>query len=342
MTERVLTSPIDPLTAPVRSNAVDIVKGFAILLVTYEHTGQGMLSRGWWTGASREFSFHFVYSFHMPAFFFLAGLFVTGSMQRRGPKDFILEKMKTLLYLYLAWAILLSAIEPLISRFKRSPLPVHWSNFPVSLINGFAGWFFPVLFLCLMLALLTRGIPAWLRLGLAVVAAVMMPAYGYEVFYKTIWHFSFLAGGMVVGRSIFKLSMIPRWAAALGAMAVFAAQAAVVYHYGAAVEFGGVPEWLAVILGFTGTAGLFLIARTLDHTRAGDAWAWIGSASLAIFLMAQFPQGATRELLLRVAHSHGFWVQLLVPTIISTLLPAILWHQQRRWHLGWLFRWPFS
>lgn len=336
MTERVLTPPSDPITAPVRSNMVDIVKGLAIVLVTYEHTAQGMFSRGWWTGPSRQFSYSYVYSFHMPAFFFLAGLFVSGSIQRRGPTGFILEKMKTLLYLYLTWAILLLAIEPLISRFKNSSMPVHWANFPVSLINGFAGWFFPVLFLCLMLALLTSRIPAWLRLGLAVAAAVMMPAYGYEVFYKTIWHFPFLAGGMVVGRAIFKVSVIPPLAAACGAVVVFALQAAVVHHYG-----GGAP-WLVLILGFTGTGGLFLIARTLDHTSFGSAWAWVGRASLGIFLMAQFPQGATRELLLRVAHTHEFWLQLLLPTAASTLLPAILWHQQRRWHLGWLFRWPFS
>jgi len=143
MTERALTPPIDPLTAPVRSNAVDIVKGFAILLVTYEHTGQGMSARGWWTTPSRNFSDLFIYSFHMPAFFFLAGLFVAGSIHRRGAKDFVLEKMKTLLYLYLAWAVILSAIEPIISRFKRYPHPVHWESFPVSLINGIAGWFFP-------------------------------------------------------------------------------------------------------------------------------------------------------------------------------------------------------
>jgi fucose 4-O-acetylase-like acetyltransferase len=342
MTERVLTPPIDGITAPVRSNAVDIVKGLAILLVTYEHTGQGMLSRGWWTGPSRHFSYEYVYTFHMPAFFFVAGLFIAGSMQRRGPKDFIIEKMKTILYLYVAWAILLAVIEPLIERFKMSPTPVHWRSFPISLINGSAGWFFAVLFCCQILALFTRRLPAWLRFGLAVLAAVLMPSYGYEVFYKTVWFFSFLAGGMLIGRSIFILNKLSRWSAALGAAAVFALQAGFVYHYQDAVGFSGAPEWLAVLLGFTGIAGLFLIARTIECTRFGDAWAWIGRASLAIFLMAQFPQGATRELLLRVAHTHEFWIQLILPTVISTLLPAIIWYQQKRWHLGWLFRWPIS
>jgi fucose 4-O-acetylase-like acetyltransferase len=342
MTERVLTAPIDPITAPVRSNTVDIVKGFAILLVTYEHTAQGMWSRAWWYGPSRDFSNVFVYSFHMPAFFFVAGLFVAGSIKRRGPKDFILDKSQTLLYLYLFWAILLSAIEPLISRFKSYPHPVDWKAFPVSLINGVAGWFFPVLFLCFMLAFVTIKLPAWLRCILAIIAAILMPNHGYEVFYKTVWHFSFLAGGMLVGRSIFKLSDLPRWAAILGAIAIFTAQAVVVHQWGGFVEFGTPPAWRAVTLGFTGVAGLFLLARVIENTSFGIAWAWLGQASLGIFLMAQFPQGATRQFLLSVFHTHEFWLQLLIPTAVCTLLPAIIWHQQKRWRIGWLFRWPFS
>ena len=342
MTERVLSSPIDPLTAPVRSNVVDIVKGLAILLVTYEHTAQGMRSRDWWTGPSRNFSDLYVYSFHMPAFFFLAGLFVAGSIHRRGPKNFVVEKIKTLLYPYVMWMLLLGALDPIIFRFKRNAELFQWKSLPLSLVSGGAGWFFPVLFCCLLLALLTRKMPAWSRLGIAVVASAMLPTYGFEVVYKTVWYFAFLAGGMMVGRSIFKLNAIPRWAAALCAVAIFALQAGAVDHYGYAVGFGGPPEWLAVALGFTGTAGLFLIARTIDHTRIGDAWAWIGRASLGIFLIAPYPQGATRELLLRVAHTHEFWLQLILPTLLSTLLPAIIWHQQKRLHLGWLFRWPLS
>jgi fucose 4-O-acetylase-like acetyltransferase len=342
VTERILTPPIDPITAPVRSNSVDIVKGLAILLVVYEHTGQGMSTRGWWTGASRDFSFLYVYSFHMPVFFFVAGLFIIGSIQRRGPWDFTLEKMKTILYLYVGWAVLLVGIEPLIHRFKASASPVHWSNFPIALINGSAGWFFAVLFCTQILALFSRRIPAWLRFALAAVAAALMPTVGFEVVYKTVWYFSFLAAGMLVGRSIFKLGNLSRWAAALGAVTVFAFQAVAIMHYREAVSFGSPSAWLAVLLGLTGTAGLFLIARTIENTGFGDAWAWIGRASLGIFLMAQFAQGATREVLLRLLHTHEFWLQLILPTIASLLLPAIVWHQQQRWRIGWLFRWPFS
>jgi peptidoglycan/LPS O-acetylase OafA/YrhL len=176
----------------------------------------------------------------------------------------------------------------------------------------------------------------------AAVAAAMLPSTGYEVFYKTVWFFSFLAAGMLVGRSIHKLSRLPVWAACIAALCIFGFQAVMVQHFQQAISFGSTSAYLAVLLGLTGIAGLFSIARIIERTRFGDAWAWIGEASLSIFLMAQFAQGAVRALLLRVFHTHEFWMQLALPTFAAVILPAILWHQQRRWHIGWLFRWPLS
>ena len=40
--------------------------------------------------------------------------------------------------------------------------------------------------------------------------------------------------------------------------------------------------------------------------------------------------------------SHFLLTHFLLPTLLSTLLPAILWHQQKRWRIAWLFRWPLS
>ena len=87
--------------------------------------------------------------------------------------------------------------------------------------------------------------------------------------------------------------------------------------------------------------GLFLLSKILDKHSVGDALAWVGRASLAIFMLSAFAQGATREILLRVFHTKELWLQLLLPTFFATLLPAIVWHQQDRWHVRWLFQWPF-
>jgi hypothetical protein len=83
-----------------------------------------------------------------------------------------------------------------------------------------------------------------------------------------------------------------------------------------------------------------MLAKLLDKNRLGNGIGMVGRASLAVFLLSSFAQGATREVLLRVFHTQEFWLHLLLPTLVATVLPAIVWHQQDRWHLGWLFRWP--
>jgi peptidoglycan/LPS O-acetylase OafA/YrhL len=149
--------------------------------------------------------------------------------------------------------------------------------------------------------------------------------------------FCFLAAGMWVGTGIFRLEQMRVTTAALGFVLLAVFQTAMIYVYGPPALW----RWIYIVLGLTGTAGLFMLAKLLDKHRLGHGIAWIGRGSLAVFLLSAFAQGATREVLLRVFHTREFWLQLLLPTLFATILPAIVWHQQDRWRIGWLFRWPF-
>jgi fucose 4-O-acetylase-like acetyltransferase len=313
------------------------VKGIAIILVVSGHTAQGMTHRGWWVGPGAAFFRTFIYSFHMPAFFFVAGLFVMGSISKRGNKRFTVDKLKTILYPYVLFAVISVAIEPLIGRFKSGTHAFHWNTFLMNLADGDASWFLFVLFFCLMLALMTARAPAWLRF-LAAVLVGMIPTFGPQGINEVLREFCFLAAGMWVGTRIYGLERMRVSIAAAGFVALAAFQVAVVYFDGAAI----LGRWTYIAVGLTGTAGLFLLAKLLDKHRFGDALAWVGRASLAVFLLSAFAQGATREVLLRVFHTREFWLQLLLPTLFATLLPVIVWYQQDRWRVSWLFQWPFS
>jgi fucose 4-O-acetylase-like acetyltransferase len=326
----------EPITSGTRSNIVDIVKGIAITLVVYGHTAQGMIHRKWWVGPGAIFSDEFIYSFHMPVFFFVAGLFVMNSLAKRGSRHFAIDKMKTILYPYVLFAIISVAIEPWIGRFKSGTRPFHWKTFLVSLADGDVSWFLFVLFFCLMLALVTVRVPAWLRF-LAAVLAGLLPVHALPFVNQILHEFCFLAAGMWVGTRIYRLERMGAAQAASGFVVLVAFQTAMIYVFGGKALW----QWTYIVLGMTGTAGLFLLAKLMDKRQIGDGIAWIGRASLAVFLLSAFAQGATREVLLRVFHTREFWLQLLLPTLLATLLPAIVWHQQDRWRIGWLFRWPF-
>ena len=327
---------LEPITSGVRSNIVDIVKGIAIILVAYGHTAQGMVHRGWWGGTGASFSHSFVYSFHMPAFFFVSGLFVMGSIAKRGARRVAADKLRTILYPYLLFAIISAAFEPLIGRFRFETKPFHWNVFLVNLADGQASWFLFVLFFCLMLALVTVRLSAWLRFPVAVLVGVAAP-FGIPGISEVLREFCFLAAGIWVGQRIYRLDEMRLATAGVGFLALAAFQVAMVVIFGTSV----LGRWLYIEAGLTGTAGLFLLAKLLDKHRLGDGIAWVGRASLAVFLLSAFAQGATREILFKVFHTHGFWLQLLLPTLFAIFLPAIVWYQQDRWRVGWLFRWSF-
>jgi len=325
-------APAGPVTTGRRSKIIDIVKGLAITLVTYGHTAQGLHNRAWWTTSKFLFSNAFIYSFHMPVFFFVSGLFVMHSLGRRGVRSFTVEKLKTILYPYFLWAFIYVLLDPLMAQFRAGKHPFHGKEFLIQLIEGDYSWFLFTLFMCLMLAVLTRKLPAWLRFGLAVALGMLTPV---TVVFGTVAHeFCFLAAGMWVGSSIEAIDRLQSGMAALGLGAIALFQTAMIYR------FGFTNVWDYVLLGLTGTLGLFFLARLIDPTKIGDLFAWIGRASLGVFLIAAFAQGAAREVLARGFHTQNFWVQLLIPTVVSTLVPAWIWYYQEQLHVGWLFHWP--
>jgi fucose 4-O-acetylase-like acetyltransferase len=324
----------EPITSGARSNLVDIVKGIAIILVTYGHTAQGVVHRGWWTGRGASFSRALIYSFHMPAFFFVAGLFVHGSIERRGSLPFTVEKLKSILYPYLLFAVISAALQPLIGRFEMSVAPFHWREFLLNVTDGNVSWFLFTLFFCFMLALATARIPGWLVFVAAVVVG-MTPPFGPPLTNQVLHEFCFVAAGMLIGTRIFRVDRMQVVTAATGFVLLAGFQVAMIYKYGA------VNRWTYAGLGLTGTVGLFLLAKLFNRHRIGDGFAWIGRASLAIFLLSAFAQGATRAVLSGVFHTQELWLQLLLPTAFATLLPAIVWYRQKRLRLSWLFYWPF-
>ncbi len=175
---------------------------------------------------------------------------------------------------------------PLVDRFKSGSSPFHWNEFLLNLMDGQASWFLVALFVCLMLAMLTARVPAWLRFfcrsrrrdDASVWTAAHQPA---------LHEFCFLAAGMWVGMRVYRLEGMRSVTAALGFVALAMLQVTMIYLYGPPTQ------WSYIELGLTGTAGLFLLAKLLDRYRIGDGLAWVGRASLAVFLLSNFPQGAT-------------------------------------------------
>ncbi len=102
-----------------RQTWVDYAKGIAIILVLYRHVFEGIKNSG--INVSKyifleEWNIIF-FSFRMPLFFIVSGIFVSSSFVKRGMDKFIKTKLRTILYPYFLWGIIQITIQLIFSPY---------------------------------------------------------------------------------------------------------------------------------------------------------------------------------------------------------------------------------
>jgi fucose 4-O-acetylase-like acetyltransferase len=318
----------------------DTVKGIAIILMVFGHTEQGAMHRHLWQGLPNvvrgvTFANAFIYSFHMAAFFFISGLFLTESLIRRGSRSFVLTKARTLLYPYIVWGVIIALLDPITSRFRSHAPPLNWHAFLFGILTGNASWFLITLFICQLLAVLIFRLPHWLQMLVALGACFLVPNSGMAVFYRPLLFLPLVIAGMWFSEG--RLTMLEGRTKAFlwtGFSVLIVLQVALV------LTLDQDKPWYKVPMGLLGTAMLFLLSQGIRGTFVERVLIWYGEASLGIFVLSPFFQGAGRELVTRVLRTEHPLPYLAITTIIAATVPAMMWHWQDQLHISWLYRWP--
>ncbi|MGL1933085.1 MAG: acyltransferase [Desulfotalea sp.] len=163
---------------------VDTAKGFGIILVVYGHVARGLYSSHILPDSALfQFLDASIYSFHMPLFFFLSGMFFLGSYKKYALTLFT-HKIATIVYPYFLWSFIQLGIKLALSGYTNSPtsykalLTILW--LPVEQF-----WFLYALFLItsvhiLFLSLTDRlHIPEKYSLWLILVTALLLYSMRY-------------------------------------------------------------------------------------------------------------------------------------------------------------------
>ncbi len=106
---------------PPRLTWIDYARGIAIILVVYRHSFEGIKQAGLDVQPYLflEYANILFFSFRMPLFFIVSGIFVTLSLQKRGLVKFIKTKAKVILYPYFLWASIQLSIQILFSDYTN-------------------------------------------------------------------------------------------------------------------------------------------------------------------------------------------------------------------------------
>ena len=320
---------------------IDASKGLAIVLVVFGHVIGGMMARGWIDQAGPpRVIYNYIYSFHMPLFFFIAGTFAIDRI-RTHVGQAMLSRVGSILWPYLLWSAVFIIAEPLIHSFRLDPRDETslFESFR-QLILGETSWFLWVLFLAHCVLAVTKRIPNTLVFALSVMVSVLLSPINLGTLSSLVHFMPFMALGAAIGRQNLIALFNSRWSSALLGAAALAALFLFVSLYPDREQLAAhntKAPILSFLCGVIGSFAAIMLAKSCGTLRLERVLSVVGAASLVVFLLHPYFQGVSRVLVFKTLGTTS-WAQLVIPTFIAVAGPTLVWILAKRLGCGWLFR----
>lgn len=293
-----------PTVAARRIRWIDVARGMAILLVVFGHAAGGLIdAAGKGSMPTLRYVFLAIYTFHMPLFFLLSGMFFEQRMHK-GSGRFFSQLLITIAYPYFLWSIIQfglifslgSIVNHPAGQFFPTILALPWQS-----VSQF--WFLQALFLINLLCF-----AAWKIGGVKAMLGAALLAKLFALFVPTTAAISlaasnapyFALGGLIGWRRasdwLVRTPVSARIAIMLGAAAVVTllainANAIQPYITIETASSAGIAKvaWIPAMLPATLLAGaaLLLLAESVSRS---DGWfaatiEYFGMMSMPIFLL---------------------------------------------------------
>jgi fucose 4-O-acetylase-like acetyltransferase len=317
-----------------RDQALDVAKGFGIVLVVLGHCLDGLVAGNYFPSNVLwpTLAIYTIYAFHMPLFFVVSGFLASGKHRPAGTT--IARMLPTIVWPYVLWSALQNVTMVYLSRYTTSKLTFA-PLLKIGWIPIVPYWFLYALFFSQVLYLIMRRRS---RVTQLIVAAALFvgPLFCFALIVKLtlgvifqITHgFLFFTLGVVATAQIKQLG---RWAAIVATL-LFAALTVV--HYQAQLP-GTAGVILMVPVSVAGIVATLGWSRNLAEAQGAIArlitavLAFFGRYSMSIYVMHIFFTAGVRIALKRFAMHPTALVtatEIVAATVAGTLAPlAINW-----------------
>lgn len=340
-----------------RQKWIDYARGIAIILVVYRHVFEGIknsdlpvLNYIYYEHANTLF-----FSFRMPLFFVVSGMFVTTSLAKRGIKRFIENKARTILYPYFVWGALQITIQIVLSNWVNSHRTVNDYLFLFYLPRELEQfWYLYALFNVAVLYAFFRvalKFNALQNVGLGILFYALCAYIGRESlnfgFITDILHYYlFYAIGDLVGRFIRdknNLGLLESWKlpALLLIPFIFTQwyflQRNLMHsagHYDFVENFEPVRY---VLIALTGCAFVIAVSFSLQRLRWVQWLHVLGSLSLYIYVAHVMALAGTRIFMVKVLGITYVPALLFIGIAMGLVLPVLAFRLAERLKIPWIF-----
>jgi len=192
-----------------RLHWVDYLRGLAIILIVYRHVLIG-IQRAHIEVANYLVQANMVfYSFRMPLFFILSGIFISKSLKKNSPGKLAGIKFENLVYPYLIWTFiqisLQIALNP-VTNSNRSFIDYSYIFYQPRNLDQF--WYLPALFNATMVFMLLKvkvGLTSWMQLVFGIILYFVSPYFqGVSMISDWMAFYFFFALGDAISDLMFR------------------------------------------------------------------------------------------------------------------------------------------
>lgn len=305
-----------------RQEWVDTARGIGIILVVYAHALRGQVVSGAFDPAwHADTQDAVIYAFHMPLFFFLAGLFAQHSI-RKPTHDFLREKAVTIVYPYFLWSIVSVSLAMLAAGAVNNAVSNNailnlWAE-PV-----FQYWFLYALFICHLITLVTRA--DWrITAVLCGVSALGLVPPSFGMGWLAMNYYVYFGLGILFAPYLLsvRVSNSAAMLVAAASILIFAASFVVTFPL----------PYRALVVG----RAVLGVSATLSIAMLCAPWSrWLtvlGTASMAIYVLHTIFSAGVRIGLAAVGFTDDLII-LVLGTLIGILMPFAIWMAAREYRL---------
>jgi fucose 4-O-acetylase-like acetyltransferase len=322
---------------------VDVAKGIGIFLVVFGHSLGGMIVGGVPDSGGRgAFIVRCIYVFHMPLFFFLAGMFVARSAHRTF-RDYFLNKASVIVYPYFLWSILEGSIQYFASRYTNNHFVISdLLKVIYQPIDQY--WFLYTIFLIYILYWLAYH--SRVSNGQFIIFALFLYAFGAIGLIVVRWSvlgsfcaflIYFVLGAKAAETSIFtNLRMLNRTRLSGLAISGYVLIVAVT-----AINLSDLP-FLHAVLAVAGTIATIALAMLLSSSPVGSFLRTLGVYSLEIYVAHTIFAAGARIAMQKGLGSSGQLLHVVVGTAVGIIFPMLLAIWGPKVGLPYLFTWSRS
>ncbi|MEA3468030.1 MAG: acyltransferase family protein [Thermodesulfobacteriota bacterium] len=347
MARPVLQHTKSGLPYPERVAYIGIAKGLLIVFVVFGHAWQAVFNNNILHDANIYHMVNgWIYSFHMPAFFFISGIFAMQSAQR-SIGNFILRKLQTIAYPFVLWSVLQLLLQLLVAESTTNTMTmVDFLKIPIEPIMQF--WFLYALFFIFLFFVVLKQITSsrTICLGVGILLFIVLQlghGTGCLVFIYLAGNFIYFSAGIFCSEFLV-FYIMKNWPGShrLFFFALLLFLVSIIIQPGSSKLSPEIYSWMQPLvamlgIGFVLLASLFLfsISKTIS-----SIFMFLGNRSLEIFVAHIIFSAGFRIAAIQIAEVNSVSVHLLGATAAGLAGPVLLVSLANRFGLRYMFTWP--